>query len=69
MAAHTERLEFRAEQSFIEGLEALAKESEVSRAEIIRRSVNLYALAVEEAKKGNQLQPVPYKKHSQAEQA
>jgi len=54
-----ERLEFEASQSFVKGLDALAKESEVSRAEIIRRSVNLYALAVEEAEKGNIIEFVP----------
>jgi predicted transcriptional regulator len=56
-----ERLEFEASQSFVKELDAFAKESEVGRAEIIRRSLNLYAWASEEAKKGNQLQPVPFK--------
>jgi hypothetical protein len=60
MATNTERLELRAEKAFIDSVEELAAISHTSKAEIIRRAVNLYAYAVEEAKKGNTLisQPI-----------
>ena len=59
MATNTERLELRAEKAFIDSVEELATISQTSKAEIIRRAVNLYAYAVEEAKKGNRLAPLP----------
>ena len=43
----------------VESLEELARIGQTSKEEVIRRSINLYAYAAEEAKKGNVLVPVP----------
>lgn len=51
----TERLELRASQEFIEALDFLAKDEDLSRPDIIRRSVGLYARARMEMKRGRQL--------------
>jgi len=56
-----ETLVFESTRDFVKWLDNLAKESKVTRAEVIRRSLGLYAWAQEEAEKGNVLQPVPWK--------
>ena len=53
-------LVFEATQDFIDWLDDLAKENKVGRAEVVRRSLGLYAWAAEEADKGNVLRPVPW---------
>jgi hypothetical protein len=43
MATNTERLESRAERSFIDLVKNMAKLGHISKAEVVRRAVNLYA--------------------------
>lgn len=54
-ARKTERLELRASPEFLEALDFLAKDEDLSRPDIIRRSVGLYARARMEMKRGRQL--------------
>jgi hypothetical protein len=65
MATKTKRLEIRAEEIFIRKLEELATASGTSKAEVIDRAVGLYAHALEEAQKGNDLFFAPAKETSQ----
>lgn len=54
-AKKTERLEFRATKEFLEALDFLARDEQLSRPDIIRRSVGLYARIRMEIKRGRQL--------------
>lgn len=62
--AKTKRLEIRADESFIEKLEYLAKASKTSKADIIDRAIVLYANALEEAERGNTITFVPAREDS-----
>ena len=55
----TERLEFRTDPGFISLIQELADKDGVTRAEIVRRAIGLYAWAADEADKGHVLTPTP----------
>jgi hypothetical protein len=55
--AKTERLEFRTDPGFINLIQELADKDGVTRAEIVRRAIGLYAWAADEADKGRVLTP------------
>jgi len=55
MAAKSERLALRVSDTFLDGLDQLSSDEQVSRADIIRRAVALYAFAREEARSGRKL--------------
>ena len=55
MAAKSERLALRVSDTFLDGLDQLSNEEQVSRSDIIRRAVALYAFAREEARSGRKL--------------
>jgi hypothetical protein len=57
--AKTERLEFRTDSTCINLLEELAKKDGVTRSEIVRRAIGLYAWASEEAGNGRYLTAMP----------
>lgn len=51
----TKRIELRANQSFVDAIDLLANDEGLTRADIIRRAVGLYARARIEQKKGRHL--------------
>jgi hypothetical protein len=57
LMAKTERLEFRTDLGFINLIQELADKDGVTRAEIVRRAIGLYAWAADEAEKGRVLTP------------
>jgi predicted transcriptional regulator len=56
---HTERLEIRTEDDFLDKIEKLAQASGITRSEVIHRAVGLYIQAYKEAEVGNVIQFVP----------
>ena len=54
------RFEIRAEVGFVKELERLAEASGVSKAEVIDRSVGLYAEALRQAEMGNDIKFIPH---------
>jgi Arc/MetJ-type ribon-helix-helix transcriptional regulator len=52
---NTERLALRVSDAFLEGLDQLAQEEGLSRAEVIRRAVTLLAFAHKEEKEGRRM--------------
>ena len=51
------RLEFRADPEFIEKIQELADEDNVTKAEIVRRAIGLYSYAARLAQQGQVLAP------------
>jgi len=52
MATKTERLEMRMENSFLNKIQELADSQNISKAELMRQAIGLYAQALEEASNG-----------------
>jgi hypothetical protein len=56
MTTKTGRFEMRMDRSFLDQIEELAREMKLSKAEVLRQSIGLYAQVLAQAKQGKMIQ-------------